>query len=167
MPHRTESMRRIEHKIYYYLLRVFGEDGFEVMPDRKFRVRRGSCVVEVAVVPWQDNEALVRFSACVVKGAEVTEELIRKLMELNYQKLMFGAFGLDEEGDIVLSHAAIGTTLDKDELQYAIQSLAVLADGYDDLIVEKHGGRTMAEFLDGVEYTTDGWDLLFDYNFEI
>ena len=165
MPYSTESMKRIQQKVYYYLQRLFGERAFEITPERTFRIRKGSCVVDVEVRPWQGNDALVVFSACVVKGADVSEELMRKLLELNGQKLQFGAFGLDQNGDVVLTHSAIGTTLDKDELRYAIWSMAVLADGYDDIIKERFGGKTMAECMGAAEEDCGCWEDHFDYEF--
>ena len=41
-----------------------------------------------------------------------------------------------------------GDTLDADELLATLTDVAILADEYDDKIIDKHGGQTMHELLE-------------------
>lgn len=165
MERESESVRRVRLKVLHYLRSAFGEGAVEATPERTFRVRRGPCVVEVAITPWLRNEAMVSFSADAASAVELRPSLFRKLLELNGRQLRFGAFGLSESGAIVVNHVVLGSTLDSDELKYAVQSLAVLADRSGERILDKYGNGEVTQV--DREYTTDGWDDLFDYDYDV
>ena len=167
MQQETESTRRVRLKVFYYLIQLFGEGGFKLTSDQHFRISRGPCTVEVNVNPWRHNESIVHFVGKVETAVELNWLLLRQLLDMNGQKLRFGSFGINEDGGIVVSHFALGSTLDKNELRYAIQSIAVLADQYGENISKTHGGESPGTGTIDKEYTMDGWEEIFEYDCEL
>ncbi len=126
---RTKTYRRIEDKLYV--------------------VKQGSSYVLVSVVPWGKEKAIVRCVAQLVKGVRMTEGLSIQLLELN-ALLRFGAFAYVKDKQLVLFLHAIlgGFTLDAEELLVTIRDVALIADEWDDKIVERFGGQRMQDLLE-------------------
>ncbi len=76
--------------------------------------------------------------AYCVQDAEVDDDLLRGLLELNHT-LPFGSFSLVGR-DIFFSHALLGQTMERSNVLATIAAVANVSDEYDDLIVEKFGG---------------------------
>jgi hypothetical protein len=55
--------------------------------------------------------------------------------------MMIGAFGLDDDNNIVLDYTLMGLTCDKPELRAAVLGVLKTADDLDDEIVAKWGGQ--------------------------
>ena len=64
-----------------------------------------------------------------------------KYLLLENYTMRFGAFGIDDRGDIVLQHTIVGSTCDKEELQASVTAITTQADRYDDLIIQRWGGE--------------------------
>ena len=114
-------------------------------------VKQGSSYVMISVMasgPKKDR-ALVRVTAQVVSGVRPEPSLFRQLLILN-GTLRFGAFAYVPEGEIVLfTHSLLGgQTLDANELLAAVHDVALVADGYDDRIVARYGGRRMQDVIE-------------------
>jgi hypothetical protein len=92
------------------------------------------------VLPWTDGGAIVMTRAFVVTGARIDADLMRWLLERNAESL-WGAFGLDEDGDIVLDHTVNGPSCDKEGLRASVLGVIFAADRYDDEIVARWGGE--------------------------
>lgn len=70
--------------------------------------------------------------------------LYRKLLELNGEELIGASFGVS--GHYVLLYASRNTKdLDKSEVEQMIHTVAMLADVYDDQLVEEFGCRLPAD----------------------
>jgi hypothetical protein len=119
------------------------------LDDHLFVIKQGSTFVTISVVAWADDKALVRCCAQVVRGVQMCGELAEDLLHLNGQ-LRFGAFAYDPHDSIVLFLHSIlgGTTLDADELLATLTDVAIIADQYDDQIIELYGGQTMHDVLE-------------------
>ena len=76
----------------------------------------------------------------MVTGADLSVDLLRYLLDEN-ARLLFGAFGVGEDGTIVLQHSVVGDSLDKVELESSVQAVLSLGDRYDDEIVDRFGGH--------------------------
>lgn len=109
-----------------------------------FGVRKGSGYITIYVWPWGEDEAYVLTRAYVVSGANINEELLRFLLRKNTE-LTFGAFGLDEDGDILFEHSIVGSRCDQEELEASVNAVLHAADNYDDEIVTRWGGRRAIE----------------------
>jgi hypothetical protein len=106
----------------------------------------GSAQVEVLVFPWGKDDAIITARSYVVTGAELTPDLMRFLLRENHN-MRFGAFGVDERGDIVFEHTIVGSTCDKLELEASVNAVLEIADDYDDKIVERWGGKRALDRL--------------------
>ncbi|NER34704.1 MAG: YbjN domain-containing protein [Oscillatoria sp. SIO1A7] len=100
----------------------------------------GSALVEVLVFPWGEDDAIINTRSYVVTGADITPELMRFLLEEN-TNMIFGAFGIDANNDILFEHTIVGSTCDKKELESSVKAVLEVADDYDDRLVEKWGGQ--------------------------
>jgi hypothetical protein len=122
---------------------------YRKLDDNLYIVKQGSTFVMINVVGLQDDRAQVRCSAQLVKGVTMTADLAIDLLELN-AKLRFGGFAYEPKGELILFIHSIlgGVTLDPAELIATVSDVALLADEYDDKIIEKYGGQTMKDLLE-------------------
>ena len=122
---------------------------FRKIDDSLYVIKQGSAYVMIAVVPWGDNRAMVRCTAQLVKGVDVDGPLAKQLLELNGH-LRFGAFAWDPANETVLfTHTILGgTTLDPEELVATLHDVALIADEYDDKLMDKYGGQRMLDLLE-------------------
>ncbi len=96
----------------------------------------GSATVYVQVVPWHTEDVLVRVFSYLAENVDpASEELGEKLLRLNAAAPM-GAFSLVFDRTVMFSCALPGAHLDPQELLGALQTVAVYADQYDDLLKE-------------------------------
>ena len=122
---------------------------FTRIEPRFYVVKQGTAYVYIHVLPWEPERALVRLVAQLARGCEMTPDLAIKLLRLN-ARLRFGAFGYVPQGScVVFSHTLLGgETLDAEEIVTTLRDLSVVADEYDDLIVEEAGGQRMQDLID-------------------
>lgn len=122
---------------------------YRKVDERLYVIKQGSCYVMINIVPWEEQRALVRVAAQLVKGVRMTGELAEQLLHLNLQ-LRFGAFAFDPADSLILFIHSIlgGPTLDGAELLATLTDVALIADEYDDRIIQKYGGQTMKELLE-------------------
>lgn len=121
---------------------------FARIEPRFYVVRQGTAYVHMHVLPWEPDRALVRLVAQLAHGVEMTPDLALKLLRLN-ARLRFGAFGYVPQGScVVFVHTLLGgETLDADEILTAVRDLSMLADEFDDRIVEEAGGQRMQDLI--------------------
>src|SRR5512146_3054772 len=79
----------------------------------------------------------------------MTPDLAIKMLRFN-ARLRFGAFGYVPEGScVVFGHTLLGgETLDADEITTTLRDLSIIADEFDDRIVEEAGGKRMQDLID-------------------
>ncbi len=105
-----------------------------------YTISRGSTQVMVVVRPFTEFDTCIECVANVVSGAEITNELMQYLLRKNAE-IHFGAFGLLFDNSIVFQHSIAGTNADENEIVTSINAVAIIADHYDDIIVEMSGGK--------------------------
>jgi hypothetical protein len=122
---------------------------FRKIDDSLYVIKQGSAYVMINVVPWGENKAMVRCASQLVKGIDVDGPLAKQLLELNAH-LRFGAFAWDPgEHTVLFAHTILGgTTLDPEELMATLRDVALVADEYDDKLVQKYGGQRMIDLLE-------------------
>lgn len=122
---------------------------YRKVDDCLFVVKQGSAYVMINVVPWGEEQAMVRCVSQLVKGISMNGKLARQLLELN-ARLRFGAFAYEPTSQTVLFIHSIlgGATLDPDELTATLRDVALIADEYDDKLVEHYGGQRMSDLLE-------------------
>lgn len=133
------------HESCYARVRTYIEDLFGDLAVYRedapaFAVAAGSAVAHVFVLPWTEEAAIVTTRAYVATGVKLEPDLLRWLLARNAEAL-FGAFGIDEEGEIVIDHSVNGATCDKEDLRASVLGVVFSADRYDDEIVARWGGE--------------------------
>jgi hypothetical protein len=142
-----DIVKEISDKIEGYLVKTYGEAGYDKVSDSLFVTRRGSTFVYIYIQKDKErDEAIVVCRAAVVKGARLDEPLLYNLLRMN-NKNVFGRFSIDEDGYILLDHVLLGSTLDEKELITSIVHIGVIADEMDDRIIEEYGGITAVDDL--------------------
>jgi hypothetical protein len=129
---------------------VLGQSPAFKKVDRNFYVvRQGSAYVYLLAVDWGDERSLLRFVAQLASGVEMTPDLAMKLLRLN-ARMRFGAFGYVRDGRCVtFSHTLLGgETLDREDIVTTLRDIALVADEYDDRVIEEAGGQTMQQILE-------------------
>jgi hypothetical protein len=122
---------------------------YRKIEDQLYVVKQGSSYVMINVVPWGTDRAIVRCVAQLVKGVRMDASLAIQLLRLN-SVLRFGAFAYVKDGELVLFLHSIlgGDTLDAAELLATIRDVALIADDWDDKIIERFGGQRMQDLLE-------------------
>jgi hypothetical protein len=144
MEFHSEAHRQCYEKVAKWMVEIFGEQAMASKDWPKIGLYIGSAITEVYVFPWGDNDAIISSYSFVVTGAELTPDLMRFLLEEN-ERWHFGAFSIDQEGNINYSHNIVGSTCDKEELRASVIAVARLSDDYDDKIVARYGGQRAAD----------------------
>ncbi len=121
---------------------------FRKVEKHLYVVKQGSAYVMINVVPWGDDKAMVRCVAQLVKGIRMDSGLALELLTLN-ARLRFGAFAYEAGEQLVLFVHSIlgGSTLDSDELLATLADVALIADEYDDRLMEQYGGQRMHDLV--------------------
>ena len=128
------------HKVAALMKELFGEQVQTRDDGPLFGLPMGSAFVQVGVWPWGTDNAVVMTRALVVREVELTPELMHYLLRKN-DEMRYGAFGLDNDGDIFFQYAVVGTTCGKEELKASVLAVGSVADRLDDEIVSRWGGR--------------------------
>lgn len=126
------------------------EEGVSKISPTVFVAKRGSAVVGIRVLPYDDDEAneetMVEVRANVVEGATLDAGLLRQLLEFN-DEAAYGCFGIGEAGLITYHHCLLGSSLARHELLDVVHEVAKVSDDWDDLIIEQAGGKTAVDKL--------------------
>jgi hypothetical protein len=112
-----------------------------------FYLKFGSTVLEISIEPFAEDEAVIEILAFVVQGVEPTFELTRDLLRHNCS-VPLGAFSMVGQ-DIFFSHSFLGTHLRGEQLIASLESVATIADEYDEKLVAEYGGETALDCLRG------------------
>ncbi len=107
----------------------------------------GSALIEIWVFPWNIDDAIINTRSYVVTGVELTPDLMRFLLREN-SNTRFGAFGVNDRGDIIFEHSIVGSTCDRPELEASVNAVLAISDDYDDRIVERWGGMRALDRID-------------------
>jgi hypothetical protein len=112
--------------------------------DGSYALSHGSSSVIIVVRPYTETDTMVEVMAQVVTSATMSADVMHFLLRKNAE-LHFGAFSLLFDDTIMYSYSVAGSTLDANELEAAVTSVAVIADHYDDEIVAMAGGKRAAD----------------------
>lgn len=143
-----ELLDQTTEKVKKILEEHFGD--YISFEEGSFTITRGSTQVMIVIRPFTMDDTCVECIANVVTGANITNELMRFLLRKNAE-LHFGAFGLLFDDTITFSNSLSGKNLDVNELKTSLNAVAVIADYYDDIIVEMAGGKRAADLVEDLE----------------
>ena len=104
------------------------------------QVQRGSAVVSIHVVPEQG--VLMLMSRVMPAPAHGGEALFRRLLELSFLATGDAAFAISPRtGDIFLRCLRRLEGLDYEEFEDLVQTIATVADEWDDVLRKEYGPR--------------------------
>lgn len=146
MEFKTNAQKECYERVKPMIKELFGEMALFREDAPMFGIIVGSALTETVVLPWGEDDALVSTRSYVVTDVDATPDLMRFLLTEN-SKFIFGAFGLDDDGDIIMENSLYGKTCDKEELRNSILAVAKTADTYDDKIVSRWGGQRAEDRL--------------------
>lgn len=136
----TVAQRQCYEKVGPWVTDLFGGSVLRNPEKPILGVMHGSAFAQVGVFPWTDDDAIITTRSYVVTNVDLTPELMRFLLEEN-GGMHFGAFGVDDDGDIFFEHSIVGSTCDRKELESSVTAVVQTADDYDDQIVARWGGQ--------------------------
>jgi hypothetical protein len=130
-------------------LKSFFEKNFNettYFDEESFIVTKGSTQVLVKAENITDDHVVIDLISHVVKDANVDDNLKNFLLRAN-SELKFGAFGLLFDDTITFQHSILANDFSEVDLKSSINAVASVADYYDDIIVEKAGGKRALDDL--------------------
>lgn len=108
-------------------------------------VHVGSTTVFLPVVEVHDGHVAVDVWAPVLQDVPLTADLYREVAERSF---LFGRLAIERQGEtgqVIFAHALLADRLTPDALFVALGSVAQTADGLDDELQARHGGRRFAD----------------------
>jgi hypothetical protein len=97
------------------------------------------------VLPVLEDSTAVRASSPVLSDIDLSDDLALELMRLAAER-PFGRYAYQPgRREVWFEHAILGDDLDRVELESAIEVVADTADGQDDMLAERFGGRRYAD----------------------
>ena len=137
---------------------VLGWD-YEVAAADMLLLSQGSAMIMVTIEACQsiDGETeVVSIKSPILRNVEPSTNLYMSISEIN-SSLPFGALVIEEyegKGDLfggektnllLLKHALLAQTLDKEEIEVGVGTMAVVADDLDDTLQDEFGGTKAIE----------------------
>jgi len=152
----TNAQAACYEKVATWMQEIFGKCPCARQDLPGLGIFMGSALVEVLVFPWDEDDAIINTRSYVVVGAELQPDLMRYLLEEN-AKMVFGAFGISPDSEILFEHSIVGSTCDRKELESSVKAVIEIADEYDDKIVERWGGKRALDRIHAGTLSNNGW----------
>jgi hypothetical protein len=154
----TTAQEACYEKVTTWMLEIFGKCPCARQDIPGLGMFMGSALVEVLIFPWDGDDAIINTRSHVVTGAELKPDLMRYLLEEN-AKMVFGAFGISPDSEILFEHSIVGSTCDMKELEASVKAVMEIADDYDDKIVDRWGGKRALDRTYAGTLSSQGWSL--------
>ncbi len=117
-------------------LHKFGDVGKKFVSEKEWWIVSGSVKVQIFLTNLEDNAELV-VAANLFQYPEQNADVNAYVLKLNGTlKLKGVSFGIRNK-NLILSYIRPVQGLDPEELEWIIASIAVIADEYDDFLIEK------------------------------
>lgn len=140
----TQCQEEVYRLVKSYLDELVDEH-FDDAEHCDFYLKYGSTVLEISILPYAEDDAVIEILAFCVQGVEPAFELMQELLRLN-SEVPLGAFSM-VGGDIFYSHAFLGRRLRGEQLIASLDAVASISDEYDEQLVARYGGQTAIERL--------------------
>ncbi len=137
MPEVQELIETAREKVRGYLSEIDPE--YQDYDSGMFTIEAGSAVIGITLRPWHEGDVAIEFTSQLVNSAELNLETMKWLLETNAD-LHFGGFGLLFDGTIIYSYSVPSATVTQETFSAITQTIAAIADHYDDAIMELAGG---------------------------
>ncbi len=146
MNFQTEAQQDCYHKVADWLPEICDRVAHPFSETPIFSLQFGSATVLVEIRPFQQIESVIDIWAYVATDVEVSSDLLLYLLKQN-DVFRFGGFSMADDGDIRFHVILLGASCQQSEFKLALTEVLESADRYDDLIVQRWGGRRSADGL--------------------
>ncbi|MGD1842096.1 MAG: YbjN domain-containing protein [Thermonemataceae bacterium] len=127
-----ELIAKTHDVVKKYLNELFHD--YEIVHlDDTYSFTFGTVTVNIRVIGWHTDDVLVEVYAYLAEEIILSNELAEELLSLN-ASTHFGSFGITFDKSIVYSYSLAGAHLDMNEFTAAVQTVATMADSYDEMI---------------------------------
>jgi hypothetical protein len=92
----------------------------------------GTVNVNIRVIGWHTEDVLVEVYSYLAEDIDIDGKTAEELLRLN-ASMHFGSFGLTFDRAVVYSYSLAGANLDFNEFAAAVQTVATVADSYDEM----------------------------------
>lgn len=140
----NEKLENVNSRLKKFFENNFKESTY--FDEESFIINKGSTQVLVKAGNITEDHVVIDLVSHVVKDAFVDDSLKSFLLRAN-SELKFGAFGLLFDNTITFQHSILANDFSEVDLKSSINAVASVADYYDDLIVEKAGGKRALDDL--------------------
>ena len=141
-----EILDRVVALIRRELEAAYGIDGFHQWSEQAFLRVESAAVVLIVATPLEED-VVVNIRCYLVRDLDrVDPELGDNLARLNSGNL-FGAFSIDEDGDVCYDYSILGSSLTPAALLLAIRVVADAAATYAPGIISRWGGISSLDKL--------------------
>lgn len=118
-------------KIEQYLQELFHE--YEVAKaEDTYCFTFGTINVNIRVIGWHTEDVLVEVYSYLAEDVNLNAEMAEELLRLN-ASMHFGSFGITFDRAVTYSYSLAGANLDFNEFMAAVQTVATVADSYDEM----------------------------------
>ncbi len=146
MNFQTEAEQDCYQKVVDWLPKICDRISNPVAQQPIFSLQFGSATVLVEIKLSRELEPVIYIWAYVATDVEVRSDLLLYLLKQN-DIFRFGGFSMADDGDIKFHVSLLGASCQESEFKLALDEVLDSADHYDDLIVERWGGRRAADAL--------------------
>ena len=146
MNFQSEAQQDCYRKVAAWLPEICDRISNPVTDNPIFSLQFGSATVLVEIKTFRQLESVIYIWAYVATDVEIKSDLLLYLLKQN-NDFRFGGFSMADEGDIRFHVTLLGVSCQQNEFKLALTEVLESADRYDDLIVERWGGRRAADAL--------------------
>jgi hypothetical protein len=118
-------------KVEKYIQELFHD--YEVAKvENTYSFAFGTVNVNIRVIGWHTEDVLVEVYSYLAEDINIDGKTAEELLRLN-ASMHFGSFGLTFDRAVVYSYSLAGANLDFNEFMAAVQTVATVADSYDEM----------------------------------
>jgi hypothetical protein len=118
-------------KVEKYIQELFHD--YEVAKvENTYSFAFGTVNVNIRVIGWHTEDVLVEVYSYLAEDIDIDGKTAEELLRLN-ASMHFGSFGLTFDRAVVYSYSLAGANLDFNEFAAAVQTVATVADSYDEM----------------------------------
>ncbi|MBC8111514.1 MAG: hypothetical protein H7Y04_10675 [Verrucomicrobia bacterium] len=123
----------VESRVEDYLSQIFEAQEL-TKEDNIYAFRFGTVQVFIQIKPYHFDNALVYMYSYLAENVPITLENAGELLRLN-AIIPFGSFGITFDNTVIYAYSMPGVQLDFEEFRTALQTVATIADNYDEKVL--------------------------------
>jgi hypothetical protein len=117
-------------KVEKYIQELFHD--YEVAKvENTYSFAFGTVNVNIRIIGWHTEDVLVEVYSYLAENVTINGETAEELLRLN-ASMHFGSFGLTFDRAVTYTYSLAGANLDFNEFMAAVQTVATVADSYDE-----------------------------------